>query len=189
MKKGMTVELEAPVIPTTLPGIAALILYLSVNLHEVSRAGKGFCWVRPSRCPRCNGVRLWGHGYVGRYFGRFAEMLWMKRWQCPECGAVHTARPLEYWRGFQATVGAISASLWLRVERGRWLGSFSRQRQEYWWRGLERCLAIRGKTADLEELLDTGQILATHSLHYREINHVEEPPHRIFAFTASVRAP
>ena len=189
MKKGMTVELEAPVIPTTLPGVTTLILYLSVNLHEVSRAGKRFCWARPVRCPRCDGSRLWGHGYAGRYFGRFAEALWMKRWRCPECGAVHTARPLEYWRGFQATVSAMATSLWLRAERGTWLDSFSRQRQEYWWRGLQRCRAIRGEAAELEALLEAGQIVATHSLLFREINHVDEPPHRIFAFTASVRAP
>ncbi len=113
----------------------------------------------------------------------------MKRWRCPECRAVHTTRPLEYWRGFWSTASGIAASLWLRVERGRWLDSFSRQRQEYWWRGLERCRAIHGKAADLEQLLDAGQMVATHSLLYREISYVEEPPHRIFAFTGSVRAP
>lgn len=189
MKKGMTVESEAPVIPTSLPGIAALILYLSVNLHEVSRARKGFCWRRPVRCPRCNGCRLWGHGYVGRYFGRLPEVLWMKRWRCPECRAVHTARPLEYWRGFHASVSAITASLWLRVEKRPWLDSFSRQRQEYWWRGLKRCQAIRAESAELEALLEAGQIVATHSLLFREISYVDEAPHRIFAFTAPVRAP
>lgn len=185
----MTVESQAPVIPTSLPGIAALILYLSVNLHEVSRVGKAFGWKHPTRCPRCNGTRLWGHGYVGRYFDGFLEPLWMKRWRCPECQAVHTSRPLEHWRGFLATAGSIATSLWERIEHRRWIDSFSRQRQEYWWRGLERCRAIGGRTAGLEELLDAGQIVATHSILYREINYVEEPPHRIFAFTASVRAP
>jgi hypothetical protein len=111
MKKGMTVESVAPVIPTLIPGIAALILYLSVNLHKISTVGKKFHWQRPLPCPRCGGVRLWSHGYVERYFGRFAEQLWMKRWRCPDCRAVHTARPLEYWRGFQATAAAIVASL------------------------------------------------------------------------------
>lgn len=113
----------------------------------------------------------------------------MKRWRCPECRAVHTSRPLEYWRGFWATAGSIATSLWERIEQRRWLDSFSRQRQQYWWRGLQRCLAIRRPAAHLEELLDAGQIVVTHSLLYREINYVEEPPHRIFAFTAAVRAP
>ena len=113
----------------------------------------------------------------------------MKRWRCAECRAVHTARPLEYWRGFQATVSAITASLWLRLEKRTWLGSFSRQRQEYWWRGLERCHAICGKAAELETLLEAGQIVATHSLLFREINYIDEAPHRIFAFTAPIRAP
>jgi hypothetical protein len=189
MKKGMTVESVAPVIPTLIPGIAALILYLSVNLHKISTVGKKFHWQRPLPCPRCGGVRLWSHGYVERYFGRFAEQLWMKRWRCPDCRAVHTARPLEYWRGFQATAAAIVASLWYRGEKSTWLDSFSRQRQEYWWRGLQICRLIHGAPTDLEALLDGGKIVATHSLHYREIRYAEDPPHRIFAFTPPVRAP
>jgi hypothetical protein len=189
MKKGMTAEFEAPVIPTTLPGIAALILYLSVNLHEVSRAGKGFSWARPFGCPRCNGARLWGHGYVERYFEELDGPVWMKRWRCPECGAIHTARPLEYWRGFWASSSTILASLWTRVEKHRWLESLSRQRQEYWWRGLEISRVVAAMAEGLEELLDAGTIIATHSLLYREIRYTGEPPHRIFAFTAPIRAP
>jgi len=42
---------------------------------------------------------------------------------------------------------------------------------------------------ELEALLDAGQIVATHSLNYREIRYACEPPHRIFAFTAPARAP
>ena len=189
MKKGMTVELEAPVIPTTLPGIAALILYLSVSLHEISRAGKAFGWTPPARCPGCNGVRLWGHGYVLRYFDELVEPLWMKRWRCPECRSVHTARPLGHWRGFWAAASTIAMCLRERIEQGRWLDSFSRQRQEYWWRGLERCRVIHGAVAELEALLDAGKIVATHSLDYREIRSIDEPPHRIFAWTPPVRAP
>ena len=185
----MTVEFEAPVIPTTLPGIAALILYLSVDCNEISTAGKAYQWPRPSRCPRCEGVRLWSHGFVGRYFDDFAEPLWMRRWRCPECRSVHTARPLEYWRGFWASASTIALSLWKRIEEHRWLNSFSRQRQEYWWRGLEICRSVHGSAAELEVLLDAGKIIPTHSLVYREIRYIEEPLHRIFAFTASVRAP
>ena len=189
MKKGMTAELEAPAIPTTLPGIRALILYLSVNLQEISRAGKQYDWRCPSRCPRCDGVRLWGHGYVSRYFDECAGQLWMKRWRCPECRAVHTARPLDYWRGFWATASTITASLRQRIEKGCWLASLSRQRQEYWWKGLKICGLIHGLSEQLQWLQDGGQIIATHSLNYREIHYVDEPPHRIFAFTPPVRAP
>jgi len=185
----MTAESEAPAIPTTLPGIATLILYLSVNLQEISRLGKEFRWPLPGRCPRCDGVRLWGHGYVSRYFDEEPHVVWMKRWRCAECGAVHTARPREYWRGFWATASTIASSLWDRIEKGRWLDSFSRQRQEYWWRGLEICRLIAGVPVGLDRLLDSGQMVATHSLNYREIRYVEDPPHLIFAFTPPVRAP
>lgn len=132
---------------------------------------------------------MWSHGFVSRYFDEFPESLWMRRWRCPECRAVHTARPLEYWRGFWASASTIVASLWSRIEEHRWLASHSRQRQEYWWRGLEICRLIHGLGAEVDALLDSGKIIATHSLDYREVRYLEEPLHRIFAFTAAVRAP
>ena len=132
---------------------------------------------------------MWSHGFVGRYFDGYSEALWMRRWRCPECRAVHTTRPLEYWRGFWASASTIAASLWSRIAEHKWLDSLSRQRQEYWWRGFEICRVVHGAPAELERLLDGGKIIATHSLHYREIRYPEEPLHRIFAFTATVRAP
>jgi len=42
---------------------------------------------------------LWGHGYVERYFGELSERIPLKRWRCPDCCAVHTVRPDNYWRG------------------------------------------------------------------------------------------
>lgn len=185
----MSTESAAPVIPITLPGKAPLILYLSVNLHELSRVGKAFCWQRPLLCPQCNGVRLWSHGYVERYFDEVLGPIWMKRWRCTECRAVHTARPREYWRGFLAASATIIAGLQSRIEKNRWLWSATRQRQEYWWRGLEICRMIHGMTWSLDSLVEAGQIVATHSLLYREIRPTGEPLHRIFACTPSVRAP
>lgn len=185
----MTVELEAPVIPTTIPGVTALIVYLSVDCNEISSAGKAFQWPRPSQCPTCWGLRLWGHGFVKRYFDGHSRMLWMKRWRCPECRAVHTCRPIEYWRGFWAQADTIGRSLRKRITEGRWLRTLGRQRQEYWWRGLAITRVICGADVDVESLLDSTLIVATHSLSYREICYRGEGTHRIFAFTPPVRAP
>jgi hypothetical protein len=185
----MTAELEAPVIPTTIPGVTTLIVYLSVDCNKISSAGKAFRWPRPSQCPNCWGLRLWGHGYVSRYFDGQPEMLWMKRWRCPECAAVHTSRPIEYWRGFWAQAATIYASLRERIENRRWLQELPRQRQEYWWKGFGITQLVRGAHVDVELLLSSNLIVATHSLSYREICYAGEPPHRIFAFTPPVRAP
>lgn len=106
-----------------------------------------------------------------------------------ECRAVLTVRPWEYWRGFLAASTTIIASLRTRLEENRWIGSCCRQRQEYWWCGLKICRVMYGIARRLDSLVEAGQIVATHSLVYREIRLVGESPHRIFACTLSVRAP
>jgi hypothetical protein len=184
----MTEEFKAPVIPTTLPGIAALILYLSVDCSEISTSGKEYRWPRLRRCPRCGGTRLWGHGYVPRYFGSRAGPLWMKRWRCPECRAVHTARPWQYWRGFIVRASAIHASIVRKLAGKRWMHSFSRQRQQYWYAGFARQQLARPGLSP-EELLGGRSIAATHSLTHYEIRLCEDEPHLNLAFTPSARAP
>jgi hypothetical protein len=43
--------------------------------------------------PSMRGPRLWGHGHVPRYLDALVEPVWVKRWRCPVCRAVHTLRP------------------------------------------------------------------------------------------------
>jgi ribosomal protein S27AE len=120
---------------------------------------------------------------VGRYFDGFQEALSMKRWRCPECGAVHTVRPSSHWRGFWAGVEMILSSLKAKLAGERWLPQVSRQRQQYWWRGYQLQRHLRGRPAPWTELLRQQVILATHSLRFRCLRGMAEDPHRIFAVT------
>ena len=170
--------------PTTLPGVGSLILSLSVDLEKLMREGRAYPWPRPPCCPRCDGHRLWGHGYVRRYFDGLSGAAQVKRWRCVDCGAVHTMRPASHWRGFWATVGLIVLSLSSKLSGSRWLVDVSRQRQQYWWRGYQRQSHFAGTSASLSVLLDQQIIAATHSVRFRCLRALPEDPHRIFAVTA-----
>ena len=146
-----------------------MILYSEVSVKEIFKKGKGYVWRRPERCPECGSGRLWGHGYVTRYFEGFEEALWMKRWRCVDCGGVHTMRPEGFWRRFRHTVVRILKSLKEKISGGGWLGELSRQAQQYWWRGFGRQCGREGKTgkkvlAVLERMHADGVMTATHSL-------------------------
>jgi len=121
---------------------------------------------------------------VPRYFDEMVEPVWIKRWRCPECGAVHTLRPHTHWRRFWAALVLITLSLKAKIEGRRWRRDVSRQRQQYWWRGYGIQSLFDGyPAAELETLLEHGIIAATHSLTKRAITPWPEPPHRSFAAT------
>ena len=188
-KKGMTLVYCAAVIPTSTYRVAALIVYLSVDCNDVSRLEKAFSWPTPGVCPSCGASRLWGHGYVRRFFDGFGVALWMKRWRCPECRAVHTARPDRFWRGLWADRATIIASMGEREHHKRWLPTPSRQRQQYWWRGFQIQRRLDSVFASLTSLVAEAVIVATHSLTHREVRLFEVSPHRIFACTPALRGP
>jgi hypothetical protein len=185
----MTLVYSASVIPQSTYRVAALVVYLSVDCNDVSTRGKAFRWPRPELCPSCEASRLWGHGYVRRFFDGFDEALWMKRWRCPECGAVHTARPDRFWRGFWAQHSTIIASLFERECERRWLPRPCRQRQQYWWRGFQIQRQFDSVFATLTSLVAESLIIATHSLTHREVRSFAVSPHRIFAYTPALRGP
>jgi hypothetical protein len=182
-------SVTTPVIPKSATRAIPLILYLSVDFSDLEILGKAYRWPRPSRCPRCGGYRLWGHGYVERYFDGVEAALAMKRWRCPECGAVHTMRPDTHWRGFWADRATILASLRRKESAQRWLAQPCRERQQYWWRGFAIQRRFDGAVESLAVLVERHLIAATHSLTHREIHALVHPPHRIFAFTPAVRGP
>ena len=113
-----------------------LILHFAVDVKRLGQEGKDFPWPRPERCARCEGRRLWGHGYVQRYFEGCSEGIWVKRYRCPDCGAVHTLRPDGFYRGFHYSIWTILVSLLNRIIHSRWLKCLSRQAQQYWFNGL-----------------------------------------------------
>ena len=185
----MTLVSPTTVIPKSTTRDAPLILYLSVDFNELQILGKAYRWPRPRRCVSCNGNRIWGHGYVGRYFDGIADALWMKRWRCPDCGTVYTMRPITHWRGFWADRGIILSSLSAKETEGRWLPNLGRDRQQYWWRGFKIQRRFDGPAQSLEALVKKHVIAATHSFTHREIRVYDHPPHRIFAFTPPLRGP
>jgi len=161
-----------------------LVLNIELDFKRLAEEGKEYGWPRVDWCARCNGRRLWGHGYVLRYFDGCAEGLWMKRYRCPECKAVHTMRPQTHWRGFWAGWLTIVASLVSKQEWGRWLQGITRQRQQYWWKGYRKQAVRLGDwRSSVEELLDKDVIVSTHSTKYCETRFCEGPSHLIYAAT------
>lgn len=145
-----------------------LILHFALDVKRLVEEGKDFCWPKPERCPRCEGRRLWGHGYVQRYFEGWTEGIWIKRYRCPDCRAVHTCRPLEFYRGFHYSRLSILLALLNRIIHGRWVRCLTRQVQQYWWKGLRRQASRfqNVKVPDnhtLRQLLSEGIIPVTHS--------------------------
>jgi len=147
----------------------SLILHFEADVKRLVEEGRDFPWPRPYRCPCCQGCRVWGHGYVSRYFEGFSHGLWMKRYRCADCGAVHTLRPRPFYKGFYYSSTSILFSLLSRIIHGRWLKCLSRQVQQYWLKGL-RFQASRDRNrkhltaALLLRLINRDVIAVTHSL-------------------------
>ncbi len=127
---------------------------------------------------------MWGHGYVPRYFDNYHVGLWMKRWRCADCFAVHTCRPQTYWRRFVTSIAAIVLALTGIFETEPNQSPLSRQSRQYWRRGFRiqsLVLGLPGST--VQELLDGGIIAATHSLTDRAIRLWPQPPYPRLAST------
>jgi len=122
--------------PVTLPQDNLLLLHLPVDVKILYELKKMYPWPKPRRCPKCEGFRLWGHGYSPRYFEGFVEPLWVKRYRCPECGAVHTCRPSGYFERYRYPVVDVLMSLLHKVITGRWLCGINRQSQLGWYRSM-----------------------------------------------------
>ena len=150
------------------PKSNTLILHFAVDVKRLVEEGKDFCWPKPERCPRCEGGRLWGHGYVRRYFEGWSEGIWVKRYRCPDCRAVHTLRPESFYKGFYYSIWTILASLLSRIIHNRWLKCLSRQVQQYWYKGLcyQASRYANRRDPDIEscrELFNRAVIPVTHS--------------------------
>jgi hypothetical protein len=113
-----------------------LVLHVAVDVQRLFELGKRYPWPRPKRCLLCKSSRLWGHGYVPRYFEGFVQPLWIKRLRCPDCRTVYTLRPDLFYRGFRYSVQVILFSLMTKIMHGVWLSFLPRQNQQYWYRGL-----------------------------------------------------
>ena len=131
-----------------------MIHFCNVSLKRLAQEKKNYPWQRPKECPNCK-ERLWGHGYVLRYFNSFPEGVFLRRWQCsnPKCRCLLTCRPAIYWRRYRETITRIFDTLIYRVKHRSWPPWTTRQRGDHW---LEK-LIFHSRLY----LLDKGQLLET----------------------------
>jgi hypothetical protein len=126
------------------PRNKVLILFVEVCVKRLVEQGRQYSWERPERCPKCQSVRLWGHGYVEAYFDEAgSRCVLLKRYRCPQCGVVIRLRPSGYWRRIQATVATVRQCVLERIEKGRWPPNSNPPRQRHWLRALKRQVRTR----------------------------------------------
>jgi hypothetical protein len=148
-----------------------LILYFSINVKSLFESGKKYPWEKPEKCPACKGTKIWGHGFVLRYFHEYIEGLWIKRYRCPDCKTVHTARPDLYFSRFQYKIQDIKQSLLQKLSsNGKWIKSLAYQTQQYWLAGLKiqssRQTNTKFPCVDTVKILFSANIIpVTHSIY------------------------
>jgi hypothetical protein len=115
-----------------------MILFVSVVLNAVFLEGVNYPWPRPEKCPACNHYKIWGHGFVGRFFSGFSVALPIKRFRCPFCGKVIILRPDTHFSRIQTPVAGIRQCLATRIETGRWPQGEGGPRNRHWLRHFRR---------------------------------------------------
>jgi hypothetical protein len=141
MKRAVALR-ELP--PETCTGLEALqkdilmIVFFCVSIKEIVARGRDFPWPRPAVCPRCQGRRVWCHGFVSAFFDGVDGQVFLRRYRCPECSCVMRARPSGYFERLQSSIEKIRSSIAFRLENGRWPPGVSRSRQGHWLRSLKR---------------------------------------------------
>lgn len=148
-----------------------MILSLCVSLKEIVELGRDFPWPRPESCPRCHGIRIWGHGFVGALLDGFTHQVLLRRWRCPECRCVIKVRPDGYFDRFQAPIESIRAGIACRLQTGRWPPGLSRSRQGHWLKSLYRKIQahlkdrwIAGAVTGFDRLMKEGIIPVCRSI-------------------------
>jgi hypothetical protein len=109
-----------------------MIVYVYVCPEELQRLGRDFKWKVPA-CP-CGSEKVWGHGFIYRYFENFPHPLPLRRYRCPQCGTVFCLRPVEYFRRKLTPPRKIAQVLRHRLLTGRWPKFIPRQRAGHWLR-------------------------------------------------------
>jgi hypothetical protein len=113
-----------------------MILFVAVDLKQVSVLGRKFFWQKPPICPCCKQSHLWGHGFADTYFDGYPAALPMRRYRCPACGCVIKCRPQGYFARFQTAAASIRSHLARKIATGRWPCRASRGR--HWLAALRR---------------------------------------------------
>jgi hypothetical protein len=116
-----------------------MTVFQKLNLLAISKLGKTYKHIRPGKCPKCGSRRIWGHGFTARYFDGFVFALFLKRWNCADCGCVISVRPLGYFSRHHVSITDIYNNLKHKIATGTWIRGpdLSRQRQGHWLRSLK----------------------------------------------------
>lgn len=109
-----------------------MILIYKITLKKLSEDGRNHKWPN-CPCEKCH-RNMWGHGYVARYFSNTAQQLFLKRYRCPDCGKVITARPEGFWPFIRTPILTIYQMLRSRILCRCWPANFSRQTGGHWLR-------------------------------------------------------
>ena len=148
-----------------------MIQFAVVILKEIFDQGRNFSWDRPPKCPKCDSVKVWGHGFVSAYFDCFDTPLLLKRYRCPDCGCVITMRPASHFSGFQSSIATIRSALQHRINRGNWPPGLAPARMRYWLRNLKRQIRAHlpqswksGLMVSYDYLLGMGKIPVSRSI-------------------------
>jgi hypothetical protein len=132
-----------------------MILLVCAKLKDIYEQGRNFKWEKPARCPRCNSVRVWGHGFVTAYFDGYDECIFLRCFRCPDCGCVIRMKPKGYFSRFHTTIEKIRRCLHDRLTCGRWNPLIGKSRQRHWLLALKRnAMAIFGLGHDLLRAFD-----------------------------------
>lgn len=118
-----------------------MVIFFSVILKELFEKGRKYPWPRIDKCPKCGACKVWKHGYVTGIFDGFNQLLFLKRYRCPDCRCVFRCRPSGFFKRFQSPIDTIRKSILSKESKGRWLQGISRTRQAHWWRALKRRIA------------------------------------------------
>jgi hypothetical protein len=115
-----------------------------MSVMVIFRLGRKYPFQSPRSCLRegCGSSRIWGHGFVVRYFDDCNGHVELRRWRCPDCGTVYAMRPFGYWPRHHAPIRIILKSLCHRILRGCWDKALclTRQRQDHRLRALKKSI-------------------------------------------------
>ena len=148
-----------------------MIIFSAVKLKELFEKKRDYPWQKPEKCPCCNDIRLWGHGYAQAIFDGYEQPLLLKLYRCPDCGCVIRLRPKGYFKRFQASIETIRFSIVCKSTTNRWLSGIKPTRQRHWFRSLCKRIKVyltdtwcQGIVAGFDYLLQLGQVPVSRSI-------------------------
>lgn len=138
-----------------------MLEHADVPLAQVAAQGKDFNWIRPN-CG-CGHEKVWGHGYVTRFFDGIDKPVWLKRYRCPGCARVITMIPAGFGRRYRTQIDDIWMAIKARLTTRLWPRGLPRQRGGHW---LCRFLSICKMDFPEEDPLEVLDRLRGNGVHF-----------------------